>query len=512
MRQGTDDAGQDADDDPRAAAAAPCPVRHGGPLPLYRGTGADVPWARLREAHGGLAPVEVGPGVPGWLLLGYKENLQVLRDQTHFSADPRPWSPTGRAPARGGALARDGEEHQRLREPIVDALAQVGTPQLVPVVERAAVRLVGAVAAEGRADLIGRFAAPLPALVLNELFGLPDAYGSLLADLTDRLWSGDPERADPAAEAIRAYFTGLVARKRAEPGQDIASRLLEHPNALTDDEAVEALSLLWETGHEPTTHLIGNCLLKLLEDPAVWTAYLGGTLTPEDFVDYVMWTDAPIRMLAGRYSTMDIRFSGATIRRGEPLVFGFTAAHADQSAVRGGDDPRALAGNRSHLAWGAGAHRCPATAFARELVRTAIDVCVDRLRGMVLSVESEDLRRRDSMTANGLAELPVWFTATGEKAPEEAAQAPRPPRVRWVRRKRAPASQGARYQAPLAKAAGEGPAEKPPVPRGNGAAPAARKKAPPALGARYQAPFAREEPEPDPLERLLSSWTGRDRS
>ena len=504
MQQGTDATGQGGDDDPRGAGAARCPVRHGGVLPLHEGAGADVPWARLRDTYGGLAPVEISPGVPGWLLLGYKENLQVLRDQTYFSADPRPWSPAGRAPARGGALTRDGEEHQRLRVPIVDALAQVGTAQLVPVVERAAVHLVGAVSAEGRADLIGQFAAPLPALVLNELFGLPDSYGRLLADLTDRLWSGDPGRAEPAALAIRSYFTGLVARKRAAPGQDLTSRLLAHPHTLTDDEAVESLSLLWETGHEPTTHLIGNSLLRLLEDPAVWTAYLGGTLTPEDFLDYVMWTDAPIRMLAGRYSTMDIRFSGARIRQGEPMLFGFSAAHADQSAVRGGDDPSALTGNRSHLAWGAGAHRCPATSFSRELVRTAIDIAVDRLRGMVLAAETEDLRRRDSMAVNGLRELPVWFTATGEKAQQAAESVQEAPRTRWVRRRRKPPSQGARYQAPLAKAR----TEEPTVVRGAGPRPAA-KKAPPAVGARYQAPFAREEPEPDPLERLLSTWQGR---
>ncbi|RKS08226.1 cytochrome P450 [Nocardiopsis sp. Huas11] len=510
MHQGTDATGRGGDDDPRTTEGPRCPVRHGEPFPLHGRAGAEIPWARLRDTHGGLAPVEISPGVPGWLLLGYKENLQVLRDQTYFSADPRPWSPDGRVPARSAALPHDGAEHQRLRVPIVDALAQVGTAQLVPVVERAAVRLVGAVHAEGRADLIGRFAAPLPALVLNELFGLPDSYGNLLADLTARLWSEDPEIAGPAAPALRAYFTGLVARKRAEPGQDLTSHLLEHPHTLTDDEAVEALTLLWETGHEPTTHLIGNSLLRLLEDPGVWTAYLGGTLTPEDFVDYVMWTDAPIRMLAGRYSTMDLRFAGARIGRGEPMLFGLSAAHADRSAVRGGDDAGALAGNRSHLAWGAGAHRCPASAFARELVRTAIDIAVDRLRGMVLAVEAEDLRRRGSMAVNGLEELPVWFTATGEKAEQAAEPAPEEPRTRWVRRRRKPSSRGARYQAPLAKAAQDEPS---PV-RSARVAPAVKKKAPPALGARYQAPFARQEPEPepDPLERLLSSWTARNRS
>jgi ABC-type Fe3+/spermidine/putrescine transport system ATPase subunit len=322
-------------------------------------------------------------------------------------------------------------------------------------------------------------------------------------------------------EAIRAHQPTAkdVARKRAEPGQDITSLILQHPHGLTDDEAVEALSLLWETGHEPTTHLIGNALLKLLEDPNVWTAYLGGTLTPEDFVDYVMWTDSPIRMLAGRYSTMDIRFAGARIRQGDPLLFGFASAHTDPSVSRAADDAMALAGNRSHLSWGAGAHRCPATAFARELVRTAIDTVVDRMRGMVMAVEPDELRWRASLSMHGLEELPVWFTPTGERdqrgeRPEESR--PEPVVTRWVRRrKRRPAAgQGARYQAPLPRdsrsESGEPVNEEPaPAATARTAKPRPRRAAPQGVGARYQAPFAEEAHTPDPLEQLLHTWRPR---
>ncbi|MBR8742999.1 cytochrome P450 [Nocardiopsis sp. MG754419] len=511
MREGAGDAGRDHSGR-EAVDGSRCPVSGDTALPLYRD--AEPSWRHLRERHGGIVPVEVAPGVSGWLLLGYKENLRVLRDQEYFSADPRRWDPSGARPARTGALARDGDDHQRLRLPIVEALASVGTPRLVPVVERAAVHLLGRIAAEGGADLIGRYAAPLPALVLNALFGLPDEYGHLLADLGERRWSGDPARAEPAALAVRAYFRGLVARKRADPGTDLTSTLLAHPHRLTDDEAVEALSLLWESGHEPTTHLIGNALLTLLDDPVVWTAYLGGTLTPEDFVDHIMWTDPPLRVLAGRYPTTDLRFAGATIRRGEPLLFGFAAAHTDPSVARVADDTLALAGNRAHLSWGAGAHRCPATAFVREFVRTAIDMAVDRLRGMVLSVEPEELRRRPSLTVHGLVELPVWFTPTGERGPSEEPGEPEGGTTvtRWVRRrrKRAPAPRGARYQAPLGR--GE-PAEDTMDATGRGAAPARSASRPrrsvPGAGARYQAPFAGQAHVPDPLEELLRTWRPR---
>ncbi|MFD6099533.1 cytochrome P450 [Nocardiopsis flavescens] len=482
---------------------ARCPYSAGGALELHRG--GELPWRRLRERHGGLVPVELEPGVPGWLLLGYKENLQVLRDQTYFSADPRPWGAAG-VPVRSEALGLDGAGHQRLRAPIVDALARADTARLVPVVERAAVHLLGRVAAEGRADLVGGYAAPLPALVLNELFGLPDEYGRLLADVAERSWSTDPGEAASAEREAHGYFRGLVERKRREPGEDLAGHLLAHPNALTDEEAAQALALVWRSGHEPTTHLIGNSLLRLLEDPAVWTAYLGGTLTPEDFVDHVMWTDPPLRVMAGRYSAMDLRFAGAHIRRGEPLLFGLASAHADPSVSGGRDEAVSMAGNRSHLSWGAGAHRCPATAFSREVVRTALDLAVDRLRGMVLAVEPADLRWRPSLSVHGLEELPVWFTATGERAQRDEERPPdRGPARTWIRRSRRPAGQGARYQAPLAGPAREGAAAAEAV----AAAPRPRRRAPQGAGARYQAPFAEKEAVPDPLDRLLADWRSR---
>lgn len=467
MRQGTGSTCDDAD--PGGAAEAPrCPrTREAAPSLHWSPTpGAEPPWDRLRSRHGGLVPVEVAPGVPGWLLLGYKENLRVLRDQNHFSADPRPWGADGALPIRGAALARDGDEHQRLRLPIVDALASVGTQRLVPVVQRAAVRLIGRVGAKGAADLVGQYALPLPALVLNELLGLPDSYGHLLADLTARLRGDDARRAATAAPAVRAYFRGLVARKRAEPGSDVTSVILEHPHGLTDDEAAEALRLLWATGLEPTTHLIGNALRLLVGDPGVWTAYLGGTLTPEDFLDYVMWTDPPVSVLAGRYATTDLRISGVLVRRGQPLLFGFGAAHTDPSVSGGtGAAVDLLVGNRAHLSWGAGAHRCPAASFTQELVRTAIDTALDRMRGMVSAVGPDGPRRRAS--PGGPEELPVRFVPTGE--PEPSAE-PEPEARRGARR---------------------------------------RKRRPVGRGARYQAPFAEKPHDPDPLEQLLERWSPR---
>src|SRR6202011_1588991 len=45
----------------------------------------------LREQHGPVAPVLLEGDVPAWLVLGYRENMEVARTPTRFSRDSRNW-------------------------------------------------------------------------------------------------------------------------------------------------------------------------------------------------------------------------------------------------------------------------------------------------------------------------------------------------------------------------------------------------------------------------------------
>ncbi|GAA3759617.1 cytochrome P450 [Salinactinospora qingdaonensis] len=481
-------------------------------MPLYAAAQSgehDSLWEELRARYGAVAPVEILPGVSGWLLLGYHENLDALRDRSRFSADPSrcPYAHNGQMPQPSAGqsqrtLAGDGPEHRRLRAPIVDALTRLHAPKVTETINRIASELIDNVATKGTADLIGEYAAPLPALVLNQLFGLDDEYGRLLADLSATLWDGDPESVQWATNQIHAYFAALVARKRASPGNDITSWLLEHPSNLTDKEAAEELTLMWAAGHEPTTHLIGNALRRLLADPEITAAYGGVTLPAEDFIDYVMWVDPPLQTAASRFSAHDLRLGEADIKAGEALLLGFAPAHADPAvSAWQARDVMALAGNRAHLMWGAGAHGCPAQSLAREITTIAIDTVVNQLTNLHLAVDPQRLRWRSSLSVHGLVELPVEFHPRESAQPAEDPQ-PQHSRKRIFRKRHRAPSRGARYGAP-------GAAEKKTEPTTVVRAPRTAQQAPPSRGARYGAPAAATqaaEPSRDALDHLLASW------
>ncbi|QBI54185.1 cytochrome P450 family protein [Streptomonospora litoralis] len=477
-------------------------------VPLHSlGARADDPdlWRELRARWGPVAPVETEPGIRAWLLLGYQENLEALRDRRRFSAD----TGSGTAPSadadglpRARALSGDGADHARLRAPLTDALARIPAERVAAEVRGPALALIAAAAADGRIDLVGDYARPLPSLVLNRFFGLPDDYGRLLARLTFEADSGgDPARARTAAAALEEYFTGLVARRRAESGDDLASRVLAHPEALSDAEAAACLRLLWSAGHRPTAQLIGNALGLILGDARIGALYGQATLPSDDFLDYVMWTEPPLGALSGRRCTGDVRLGGAHLRPGDALVLGLAAAHADPAVTPGdrADGALALAGNRSHLMWGAGAHGCPAQGFAREIAGTAIDTLLERLPGLRAAGGSRPRRYRGT-ELQGPAELHAEFPAEQDTT----VVGGRPPEApRSGRRRRAlprPRPMGARYQAPQAAERPSPEAASVPVPRPAGA------RRPQGRGARYQAPDAAAPAAPDRLRALLDRW------
>ncbi len=415
-------------DGPPPCGRPPGPPRFYGPTP---DTGRDSLWDELRERHGPVAPVELEPGIRAWLLLGYHENLTVLQNPHLFSRDTRRWrevvegrvDPSSARPAlswRPNVLYADGAEHTRLRAPVVSALSRVDTAATARDVRRIADDLIDTFIADGEADLIKDFADPLPVLVLNRLYGLPDGYGHMLGDLTGIIFGDDARRGEEAVIRIHQYFAGLVARKRRTPGNDLASWMLEHANGLSDHEVAHQAALMNSAGHQPTTHLIGNTMRTLLTDERIRAAHADARLTIRELLDHVMWTDTPFQVLPARFALQDVRIGGTEIRAGDALLIGFDPAHRDPAVQRGREDTGVVSGARAHLMFGAGPHACPSRELARLVAATGVTALHERLAGLCPAVDPERLRRVPSPFVRGLSALPVVF-APGEPRPRPPA-------------------------------------------------------------------------------------------
>ncbi|GAA2603532.1 cytochrome P450 [Streptomyces tubercidicus] len=404
-----------------------CPAHVRAPEGLYRlhdpAVQADLVgvYEKLRAEYGPVAPVLVQGDLPAWLVLGHRENLEILRTPSVFSRDSRHWRDMtqGHVPAdhplapittwQPLCVFVDGEEHQRLRGAVTDSLDRFASRGIRRHVTRFTHQLVDEFAGSGQADLVGQFAARLPLRVMTQLFGMPEENGPSLTTAVEDVLNGT-QTAVASNQYITRTLQQLVDRKRAHPGHDFPSKLIEHPAGLSDDEIREHLRLILTAANETTVNLIANTLRTVLTDPRFRAHLAGGHMTLPDALEQVMWDEPPMMTLLGRWATSDTQLGEQPITKGDMLLLGLRAANVDP-AIRP-DLTAPVHGNRSHLAFSSGPHECPGRHIGRAIADTAVDTLLARVPDLRLAVPETELQWSSSLMYRHLVALPVQFTPT----------------------------------------------------------------------------------------------------
>ncbi|SCK47006.1 Cytochrome P450 [Streptomyces sp. WMMB 322] len=445
--------------DPSAMPPPGCPAHGLGPGGLRRlyGPEADADpialYERLRREHGALAPVLLPGDREAWLVLGHRENLEVSRTPSLFSRDSRLWRDMqeGKVPPdhplapltmwQPLCVFAEGEEHERLRRAVTESLSRFEARGIRRYVTRFAHQLIDEFEPEGRADLVEQFADQLPLRVITQLFGMPEHHGPRLIDAAKDMIRGS-ETAVASNDYITEALQELVDRKRASPGHDVASKLIEHPARLTNDEVREHLRVVLVSANEPTVNLIANTLRLVLTDQRFRATLAGGHMTLPDALEQVLWDEPPMTTNIGRWATGDAQLAGKTIKAGDMLLLGLAAGNADPQIRPDKSTP--MHGNRSHLAFSGGPHECPGQDLGRAIVDTGIDTLLTRLPDLRLAVPEERLTWETALMSRRLVALPVEFAARRKNAaprqgpgvpsvelpplqPREPASVPMPP-------------------------------------------------------------------------------------
>jgi len=403
----------------------------GGVISLHGTAFADDPDAayEIARGRGPITQVELAPGVQAWLVTSHTLALHVLQNPGVFAKDPRRWKAhrEGRIPSdspvlpmmeyRPNCLFADGMEHMRLRQAVTESLNKIDLDQLRRHVERSADYLIQRFSSRGTVDLLADYAKTLPLLVISQLFGAP-------VELGDRLIAGiagifDGIEAEKANKLLTDALIELVGLKRTHPGSDVTSWLLTHETKMTNEEAIHQLVTLMSAGTEPLRSLIASSL-RLLISP---DGEHGGTRLVDEALNEVLWRDPPIANYAPHYPVQDVQLGDVTVKEGEVVIISFAAANSDPSLVARSQ----MAGDRAHLAWGAGPHACPAKDPATLIALTAVETLLNRLPDIELAVPADELSWRPGPFHRALTALPATFTPIEPKpsaAPRPERQAP----------------------------------------------------------------------------------------
>ena len=127
-------------------------------------------------------------------------------------------------------------------------------------------------------------------------------------------------------------LTGLLARKRAAPGEDLVTDLVraaDQGGALSEQEMLSTIFQLTVAGHDTTTSLIGNGTVALLLHPEQRDAIVADpALIPRAIEEILRW-DAPVPHSTFRYATQDVALGGTVIPAFAQVIISLAAANRD---------------------------------------------------------------------------------------------------------------------------------------------------------------------------------------
>jgi cytochrome P450 len=320
----------------------------------------------------------------------YDDVWAVLRDGDTFSS--RANAEVGKYMGRT-IIEMDGREHTRTRALVTSAFAPRTIEALTGVVESLAHEQIDAFVRAGRADLVAELTTVFPVKVIAHIIGVPRAdYAKFMAWSLDLIaFSKDPERGRTASRVLHDYLLPVVRARRAEPREDVISRLVAGTVdgvGLTDDEVISFLRLLLPAGAETTSRLMGSMLFALLADvpDRLERVRADRSLVPWAIEETLRW-ETPVLFVA-RQATRATGIRGVEVAEGRIVSAVIASGNRDEAHYADPDrfdlDRRA----DDHLSFGFGRHFCLGTHLAKLEARTALGAVLDRLPGLRLDPDA----------------------------------------------------------------------------------------------------------------------------
>ena len=341
-------------------------------------------FAGLREA----ASVHRDERLGAWLVLRYDDVRAAFRDSRLSSDRISPYfehrrarGDTGHEHATYEILTRwivftDPPRHTRLRKLVEYAFRPRAVERMRGWIAALVDELVEDLGPGRELDFIERFASPLPVRVICDLFGVPhESRGELtrwsediLTLVFGAMHSADRhERAERGLREFSGFLRGVIAERRAHPGDDLVSDLVaaeERGDVLEEEEIVATCMLLLFAGHETTRNLLANGLKAILEHDAVQRALVVDPAGMTGAVEEVLRFDGPIKAM-WRQAAKPVEYGGRRIEPGERVLLVQASANRDPRRFGDPETFDIARGSNRHVGFGYSIHYCLGAAIAR---------------------------------------------------------------------------------------------------------------------------------------------------
>ncbi len=265
-------------------------------------------------------------------------------------------------------------------------------------------------------DLVSEIAAPIPAIAIARILGVPEAEWrdfQASADALIQLDGGtlEGDAVGRAHERVGRFFhrlQGWIRERKETPTDDLLSALVhveEDSRRLDPGEVLTMAITLLVAGNETTRTLISGACLALHEHPDQRRLLVERPdLVVGAIEEFLRWV-TPVHSHA-RTATRETELGGRRIRAGEPLVMMYRSANRDEAVWPDADrlDVTRPADANPHLAFGHGEHFCLGASLARLEARVVVEELLARFPRFAIA--GAPVRQR-STHFNGIESVPV---------------------------------------------------------------------------------------------------------
>jgi cytochrome P450 len=219
-----------------------------------------------------------------------------------------------------------------------------------------------------------------------------------------------PEQAQDTYLHLAGYLAGLFAQRRAQPGDDLLTWLVQardNDDRLTETELLFLGMALLVGGYETTAHQITNMVYTLLtHDEQLRQLKARPELLPEaveEMLRFIVFGSA----LNPRIATADVKLGAVVARAGEPVLCSRSSANRDERVFPRAGELDITRDPNPHVAFGYGPHYCLGAHLARMELQVALGMIFSRLPGLHIAVPENELTWQTGIMMRGLAAFPV---------------------------------------------------------------------------------------------------------
>lgn len=279
-------------------------------------------------------------------------------------------------------VMQDPPAHTEFRKLVARGFTPRQVEAIEPAVRAFVIERIERLRSAGGGDIVAELFKPLPSMVVAHYLGVPAADRARFDGWTEAIVAASTEGGGPAGASnavveMLGFFSELIRRRRADPGDDTVSHLVSAGLGADDDPAgllsILAFAFTMVTGgNDTTTGMLGGAVQLLSRDAEQRHLLTDRPDLIPDAVEEFLRLTSPVQGLA-RTTTRDVTIHSTTIPAGRKVLLLYASANRDERHYGpDADELDVTRKPRNILTFSHGAHHCLGAAAARMQSRIAL--------------------------------------------------------------------------------------------------------------------------------------------